>query len=71
MDGLDLGAIQVTIILPMLQEPASPNVHLHLCPASEVVGVSVQLVVARSPGSVCKEIQLNCQSVVCKAVYIC
>lgn len=46
VDGLDLGAIQVAVILAVLQEPASLHVHLHLCPCSEVVGVAGQLIVA-------------------------
>lgn len=49
MDGLDLGAVQVAVILAMLQEPARLDIHLHLCPTREVVGVAVQLVIARSP----------------------
>ncbi len=49
MDGLDLGAVQVAVVLAVLQEPASPHVYLHLRPCGEVVGVAVQLIVARPP----------------------
>lgn len=49
VDRLNLGAVQVAIVLAVLQEPASLHVYLHLCPRGEVVGVPVQLVVTWPP----------------------
>lgn len=45
VDGLDLGAVQVAVVLAMFQEPAGFDVYLHLRPCGEVIGVPVQLVV--------------------------
>lgn len=45
VDGLHLGAVQVTVVLAMFQEPARFDVYLHLRPCGEVIGVPVQLVV--------------------------
>lgn len=49
MDGLNLCAVEVAVVLAVLQEAAGLHVHLHLHPRGKVVGVSVQLVVTGPP----------------------
>lgn len=49
VDGLDLGAVQVPVVLAMLQEPTGFHFRLHLCPCGEVVRVAVQLIVTWPP----------------------
>ena len=50
VDGVDLGAVEVAVVLAVLQEAARLHVHLHLLPRGEVVRVAVQLVVTWTPG---------------------
>lgn len=45
VDGLDLGAVEVAVVLAVFQEPTGFDVYLHLRPCGEVIGVPVQLVV--------------------------
>jgi hypothetical protein len=49
VDGVDLGAVQVAVVLAVLQEAARLHVRLHLLPRGEVVRVAVQLVVTGTP----------------------
>lgn len=49
MDGFDLCAVEVAVILAVLQEAASLHVHLHLCPRGKVVRVAIQLFVTGPP----------------------
>lgn len=44
MDGVDLGAVQVTVVLAVLQEAAALDVRLHLAARHEQVHLSLLLV---------------------------